>query len=481
MRRTPLPRTAARRAAAVGLAVAAAVALAAGPSSAGSPAAPTAARWLGAADGWAATNGGTVGGADAPRESYYVVSSRAELIAAAANGGHPDDPKVIMVRGTIDGNEAADGHLLGEQDYAPGYDIEKYMSCFADGTTWSDTTFPYCKEQRQLRTTGSNKEKAQIQITLPSNTSLIGLGKDATLSSVFLSVNRGHDITVRNLALESPVDWFTSWDPTDGANGNWNGRFKAMGVVTGTNIWVDHCTFSDGAYPDDEAPTGFQGRTIQRHDGLLDIEDGSDFITVSYSQFLGHDKTMLIGSGDSHADRDAGHLKITYHHNLFKNALERSPRVRFGAVHTYNNLFQGAVDDPHFPMLSQALGGPAYFLGTGYQSKIYSEYNDVEYTGPGATNDIAIMNFGGNQFVDHGSWFNGRPTDLNTLAAQKFDAAKAAALESAAATGTAAPDWTALDFTTDVGWSPAHEYKYHALTSPAAVRAVVLAQAGAGR
>lgn len=464
----------------VGIAALAALALVSGSASA-APQAPSAGPWLGAADGWAATNGGTVGGADAPRASYYVVSTRAELVAAANNGGHPDDPKVILVRGTIDGNEAADGHLLGEQDYAPGYDIEKYMSCFANGTTWSDTTFPYCKEQRGLRTTGSNKEKAQIQITIPSNTSLIGLGSDAKLSSVFLSVNRGHNIAVRNLTIESPIDWFTSWDPGDGANGNWNGRFKAMGVVSGTNIWVDHCTFSDGAYPDDQAPTGFQGRAIQRHDGLLDIEDGADFITVSYSQFLGHDKTMLIGSGDSHADKDAGHLRITFHHNLFKDAVERSPRVRFGAVHTYNNVFQGAVDDPRFPMPSQSMGGYAYYLGVGYQSKIYSEYNDFEYTGPGATNDITIWNWGGNQFVDHGSWFNGRPTDLNTLAAQKFEDAKAAALETAATTGTAAPDWTALDFTTDVGWSPAQEYRYHALTSPAAVRAVVLAQAGAGR
>lgn len=480
MRRESMLRHAVPRAGIVTAAALTALALAAGPSSA-TPEVRVPARWLGAADGWAATNGGTTGGAGAPAESTYVVETRAELVAALDNAGHPDDPKIVLVRGTIDGNEAPDGRLLGEQDYAPGYDIARYMSCFVDGTTWSDSTFPYCKQMRQLRTTGSNKEKAQIQIRVPSNTSLIGLGTDATLSSVFLSVNRGHNITVRNLTLESPVDWFTSWDPGDGADGNWNGRFKAMGVVTGTNIWVDHCTFTDGAYPDDEAPVGFGGRTVQRHDGLLDVEDGSDFVTVSYSTFSGHDKTMLIGSGDSHADKDAGHLRMTFHHNLFDNAVERSPRVRFGAVHTYNNLFVGAVDDPAFPMPSQALGGYAYFLGVGYQSKIVSEYNAFEYTGPGASNDIALWNWGGNQFVDHGSWFNGEPTDLNTLAAQKFADAKAAALDAAAATGTAAPEWTALDFTTDVGWSPEDQYAYHPLKAAAAVRAVVLAHAGAGR
>ncbi|HEY9358427.1 MAG TPA: pectate lyase, partial [Arthrobacter sp.] len=54
----------------------------------------------------------------------------AELKSALANHGEPKAPKIIYVRGTIDGNQAPDGRILGEQDYAPGYDINKYMSCF---------------------------------------------------------------------------------------------------------------------------------------------------------------------------------------------------------------------------------------------------------------------------------------------------------------------------------------------------------------
>ncbi|MGX1563763.1 hypothetical protein [Streptomyces sp. NPDC055506] len=38
-------------------------------------------------------------------------------------------------------------------------------------------------------------------------------------------------------------------------------------------------------FPDREAPLGFHGERVQRHDGLLDIEDGSDFVTVSDSRF----------------------------------------------------------------------------------------------------------------------------------------------------------------------------------------------------
>ena len=92
--------------------------------------------------GWATQGGGTDGGAGAPAGSVSVVKDRAELLAALDNGGRRDEPKVVYVSGTIHGNEAADGRLLGEQDYAPGYDLDKYLSCFGDegGATPCTTT-----------------------------------------------------------------------------------------------------------------------------------------------------------------------------------------------------------------------------------------------------------------------------------------------------------------------------------------------------
>ncbi|NUR39344.1 MAG: pectate lyase, partial [Streptomyces sp.] len=120
--------------------------------------------------GWGA---GTTGGAGG---TTWTVHTRAELKDALAATG----PKVIRVVGSINGHEADDGSLLGEQDYAPGYDLAKYMSCFGeDGATWSDTRHDYCKQQRQSRQTGSNKEKAQIQLTVPSDTTLVGVGENA--------------------------------------------------------------------------------------------------------------------------------------------------------------------------------------------------------------------------------------------------------------------------------------------------------------
>ena len=130
--------------------------------------------------GWASTGSGTSGGAGG---RTWTVDTRAELKAALANDGDPTAPKVIRVAGDISGHEADDGSLLGEQDYAPGYDLGKYMSCFGeDGAAWSDTRFEHCKQQRQLRQTGSNKEKAQIQLTVPSNTTLVGVRRGAGCS-----------------------------------------------------------------------------------------------------------------------------------------------------------------------------------------------------------------------------------------------------------------------------------------------------------
>ncbi|KOG19857.1 hypothetical protein [Streptomyces viridochromogenes] len=86
--------------------------------------------------GWAATGPGTTGGAGG---TTWTVRTRAELKEALAHHGDPTAPKVIRVVGDINGHEAADGSLFGEQDYAPGYDLAKYMSCFGqDGAEWSD-------------------------------------------------------------------------------------------------------------------------------------------------------------------------------------------------------------------------------------------------------------------------------------------------------------------------------------------------------
>ncbi|MBN1787891.1 MAG: hypothetical protein JW806_05790 [Sedimentisphaerales bacterium] len=93
------------------------------------------------------------------------------------------------------------------------------------------------------------------------------------------------------------------------------------------NIWIDHCTFTDGG------------------DGNVDIKNGSDYITISWCIFQytydsGHNFSNLIGHSDDNGSIDSGHLLVTFHHNWWYTlSHERMPRVRFGQVHVYNNYY----------------------------------------------------------------------------------------------------------------------------------------------
>ena len=425
------------------------------------------------APGFASLNGGTTGGAGASAESIYTVSNRQQLLDALDNHGQRDAAKIIYVSGTIHGNEAADGTLLGEQDYAPGYDVAKYLSCFGEDGTWSDQRFDYCGEQRRARVNGSNGLKRQIEISIPSNTTLIGLGDDAGFDQTNLMFHLAKNVVVRNLSIEAPVDYFSSWDPWDGEEGAWNARFDAMSAVTSSNLWVDHVTLTDGRYLDRDAPTGPNGAPMNRHDGLFDMKDGTDFVTLSNSHLLNHDKTMLLGSGDDNADTDAGTLHVSIIGNFFEGIQERAPRVRYGQVHVANNYFLGRVNDPSSPVVSTNAGGYHYFLGLGYQSQVFSERNAFDYTGPGADETVAVYNWNANNFHDEGSWFKNKRVDLDSIAAQQYEQRVA----EAEATGEPLPDWASAGFTPAVDWAPSYAFtplnkasdvKHHAKTATGA-------------
>ena len=250
--------------------------------------------------GWATAKRETDGGAGAAPESTYVVSNRAELLAALDNRGAPDEPKIVYVQGRFTAMRRPTADCWASRDYAPGYDIEQYLSCFTD-----QGCVDMLAQGAPVRTSDSNNLKRQQEIKIPSNTTVLGLGTDAGLDATNVMLHVDSDIVIRNLTIEAPVDWFSSWDPWDGEEGSWNARFDAMSSVTAHNIWVDHVTFTDGAYPDSAAPTGPNGKPANRHDGLFDMKDGTDFVTITNSRFLAHDKTMLLGSGDGNADTDS--------------------------------------------------------------------------------------------------------------------------------------------------------------------------------
>ena len=311
---------------------------------------------LPANDGWAASGAGTTGGSAAVPERVFIVANRAQLIASLSGTA----PKIIFVSGTITLNVDDAGQPLTCADYAAGtgYTIEAYLAAY-DPATWGRRLPSGPLEN--ARVAAHTKQQNRIRVNLTSNTTLVGLGTDARIVGAHDRVNNIQNVIVRNITFDDAFDCFPQWDPTDGARGNWNSSYDNISLTGATNVWINHNTFTDGEHPDSAQPVYF-GRPFVIHDGELDITNASDLATVSWNYFAEHDKVMLIGSSDS-ATADVGRLRVTVHHNVFDSSVQRTPRVRFGLVHVYNNYY--VVKSATY----------SYSWGVGVQSQIVAENN----------------------------------------------------------------------------------------------------------
>jgi pectate lyase len=239
---------------------------------------------------------------------------------------------------------------------------------------------PIAGPQERARLASQAAQQARVRIRPGSNTTIIGIGRNPTLLGIWMDIrgtanvaNSRTNLIVRNLILRDTYDCFPQWAPTDGALGSWNALYDNISLRDSNNVWVDHNTFEDVETADAKLPLRF-GVIFQVHDGLLDITNASDLVTVSWNRLRNHDKSMLIGSSDN-APADVGKLRITFHHNAFEKLGQRVPRVRFGQVHIYNNLYK-LCDTPNY----------GYSWGVGVQSQIYAEENffmtDTSVIGP---------------------------------------------------------------------------------------------------
>ncbi|CAM3303277.1 polysaccharide lyase family 1 protein [Kibdelosporangium persicum] len=358
---------------------------------------------LGPRDGWAA---GTTGGSAATRDHVYFVDSRSELVAALAG----NESKIIYVRGTIEGNADDNDRPLSCADYAdPGYSLQAYLTQY-DPATWGRVEPSGPLEDARARSQANQARRVVVPVS--SNTTIVGLGDDATLHGLTLRASNVDNVIIRNLRFEDAYDCFPQWDPLDGDTGNWNSEYDNLVLAGATHVWVDRSEFSDGG--NTTQPTYF-GRKYEVHDGLLDVVNGADLVTLSYNHFHDHDKSLLIGNTDR-PTYDVGKLRVTLHHNLFENLGSRAPRVRYGQLHVYNNLYV-------IP------GEYEYSWGVGVESKIYAENNFFQ-----TRQDPSLIAKWWKGTVLHatGTLVNGRPVDVVAAHNAAFDP----------------------DLGTDVGWTP---------------------------
>ena len=342
-------------------------------------------------DGFAAEGSGTTGGAAAVQDNIFRVTNKQEFIAAL---GDPKDtePRILMIYGTIDFDTDADGKRLTMNDYmAEGYDFQQYLESYAPHSTAPQSR----KEEQEAKRKQSQKnQEKNITVHVPANTSIIGI-EHAELKGVDLVLDTDN-VIIRNIMFESPYDYFPSWDPNDGQEGNWNSQYDSITINGGTHIWIDHCHFEDEQQPTET----YFNREYEHRDGLIDITNQADRITISYNVFERHNKAIMIGNSDAKT-ADEGKLNVTLHHNYFHNLVQRAPRVRFGKVHVYNNYYQ--TDDENGAYRY------AYSLGVGKNSKIYAENNVAEIEGRDYKDFVKV--FGGTEFTAVNNIFNDEKID----------------------------------------------------------------------
>ncbi|MCB9344694.1 MAG: T9SS type A sorting domain-containing protein [Lewinellaceae bacterium] len=215
---------------------------------------------------------------------------------------------------------------------------------------------------------GSNPDSANAGepvrrvIKMNSNKTLLGLGSSGFINQICLDINSKHNIIIRNIKFsmkDVPVDLSGSEVKILGTNTDPDiisisadlSSIPAAERIT-RNIWIDHCEF----YNEDPSVM----TDADRYDGLVDIKNDVQFVTISWCYFHDHHKGCLSGSGNS----DNYDRKSTMHHNLFDNISSRIPLQRYGKLHLLNNYVVNSENGLNVRIQSEALAEKNYFKNT---------------------------------------------------------------------------------------------------------------------
>ncbi|MEO3802123.1 polysaccharide lyase family 1 protein [Nonomuraea sp. B1E8] len=175
-----------------------------------------------------------------------------------------------------------------------------------------------------------NTAAGVIELKQISNVTIIGVGNGAVFDQLGIHIREARNIIIQNVTVRNVKK---SGSPT--SNGG-----DAIGMESNVrNVWVDHVTLEAS------------GGESEGFDGLFDMKNDTQYVTLSYSILRNSGRGGLIGSSES--DRSNGF--VTFHHNRYENIDSRTPLLRGGIAHIYNNHYV----DLHESGINSRAGGRA--------------------------------------------------------------------------------------------------------------------------
>ena len=379
----------------------------------------------GAASGGTRSTGGApaTGGAQSLATGGSKATAGSNAMGGAATGGSKATGGAAMGGAATGGTKATGGAATGGSKAtggAPATGGATSTSCTAPpaaaliigygaATTGGGNATPTTVTTlAQLQSAVSGSTAAVIYVKGVLAAGKISVGSNKTIAGICGAEIHGHlglsgsNVILRNIKVVGYAVGNCALDPDYDSTVGCSSGSDAISIQNGSNFWVDHCDISDGT------------------DGNMDITNGANNVTVSWTKFhytartdnsgsdstgaAGHRYSNLVGGSDS-TTSDANALNITWHHNWWADrVMERQPRVRFGHNHIFNNLWTSAGDNycvragiqAHILLQNNQFTGvdtPQEFNNTSDQStayitssgNIYTSCTGTQATGGGGT------------------------------------------------------------------------------------------------
>ncbi|WP_329124398.1 pectate lyase family protein [Streptomyces sp. NBC_01465] len=222
-----------------------------------------------------------------------------------------------------------------------------------------------------------NTAADRIELKQISNVTLVGVGSGAVFDQLGIHVRESSNIIIQNVTVKNVKK---SGSPT--SNGG-----DAIGMEADVrNVWVDHTSLLAS------------GGESAGYDGLFDLKDNTQYVTLSYSTLRNSGRGGLVGSSET----ELSNSFITYDHNLYENIDSRTPLLRGGTAHIYNNYYvslnesginsragaHAKVDNNYFKDSKDVLG-TFYTDAAGYWQVSGNIFDNVTWSAKSSENNPA--------------------------------------------------------------------------------------------